>query len=140
MLVGDWRILFDVQDRIRIIMIQEVNNAMNESTNIQTIMQDGKPAFVVIPFDEYVRMFPKTARVPEGDAIPHEVVGLTIKKGYTLARAWREYLGLTQKEVAGRIGITQAALSQMEAGEKRMRKTTLEKLAVAMGIGIEQLR
>ena len=113
---------------------------MSTPTNIQTIMQDGKPAFVVIPFDEYVRMFPKTPRVPEGDAIPHEVVGLTIKKGYTLARAWREYLGLTQKEVAGRMGITQAALSQMEAGEKRMRKTTLEKLAAAMGIGTEQLR
>ena len=57
----------------------------------------------------------------------------------TLARAWREYLGLTQKEVAGRMGITQAALSQMEAGEKRLRKTTLEKLAAAMGIGTEQL-
>jgi DNA-binding XRE family transcriptional regulator len=112
---------------------------MNEPTNIQTIMQDGKPAFVVIPFDEYVRLFPKTARVPEGDAIPHEVVGLTIKKGYTLTRAWREYLGLTQKEVAGRMGITQAALSQMEAGEKRLRKATLVKLAAALGIGAEQL-
>lgn len=67
---------------------------MNEPTNVQTIMQDGKPAFVVIPFDEYVRLFPKTPRVPEGDAIPHEVVGLTIKKRYTLVRAWREYLGL----------------------------------------------
>ena len=88
---------------------------MNEPTNIQTIMQDGKPALVVIPFDEYIRLFPTTPRVPEGDAIPHEVVGLTIKKGYTLVRAWREYLGLTQKDVAKRMGITQAALSQMEA-------------------------
>ena len=113
---------------------------MNEPTNIQTIMKDGKPAFVVIPFDDYVRMFPETPRVPQGDAIPHDVVGLTIKKGYTLARAWREYLGLTQKEVAERMGITQAALSQMEAGEKRLRKATLEKLAAAMGTGVEQLR
>jgi DNA-binding XRE family transcriptional regulator len=102
-------------------------------------MQDGKPAFVVIPFDEYVRLFPQAPRVPECDAIPHEVVGLTIKKGYTLARAWREYLELTQKEVARRMGITQAALSQMESGEKRFRKVTLEKLSRAMGIGVEQL-
>ena len=89
---------------------------------------------------EYVRMFPKTARVPEGAAIPHEVVGLTIKKGYTLVRAWREYLGLTQKEISERMGISQAALSQMEAGEKRLRKVTQEKLAAAMGIVVEQLR
>lgn len=109
---------------------------MNAPTNIQTIMQDGKPTFVVIPFDEYVRLFSKASRNP----IPHEVVGLTIKKGYPLVRAWREYKGLTQTEVAERMGITQAALSQMEAGEKRLRKATLEKLATAMGIGVEQLR
>ena len=95
---------------------------------------------MVIPFDEYILLSPTTPRVPEGDAIPHEVVGLTIRKGYTLVRAWREYLDLTQKEVAKRMGITQAALSQMEAGEKRLRKATLEKLAAAMGIGVEQLR
>jgi len=38
------------------------------------------------------------------------------------------------------MGITQAALSQMETGEKRLRKATLEKLAMAMGISVEQLR
>jgi len=36
--------------------------------------------------------------------------------------------------------ITQAALSQMEAGGKRLRKATLEKMAAAMDIRIEQLR
>jgi transcriptional regulator with XRE-family HTH domain len=76
--------------------------------------------------------------VPEGDSIPHKVVGLTVKKGYPLVRAWREYLKLTQAEVADRMGISQAALSQMEAGGKRLRKATLEKPAAAMGIRVEQ--
>ena len=83
---------------------------MNEPTDIQTIMQDGKPAFVVIPFEEYVRLFPKAPRVPQGDAIPHEVVGLTVMKGYTLVRAWREYLSLKQAEVAERRGDRDFAL------------------------------
>ena len=78
--------------------------------------------------------------MPDGDAIPHEVVGLTVKKGSPLVRAWREYLRLTQEEVADRMGISQAALSQVEAGGKRLRKATLEKPAAAMGIRIEQLR
>ena len=78
--------------------------------------------------------------IPEGDAIPHEVVGLTIKKGNTIVHAWREYLRLTQTEVAERMVITQAALSQMGAGRKRLRKATLKKLAAAMGIDVEQLR
>lgn len=33
-------------------------------------------------------------------AIPHEVVGLVVKSGYSLLRAWREYLGKSQEEVA----------------------------------------
>ncbi len=113
---------------------------MNEPTNIQIINQDGHPAFVVIPYDEYVRAFRKTPRIPENGNIPNDVVWLSIDKGYTLARAWREYLRLTQVEVAARMGISQAALSQMEAGEKKLRKVSLEKLAKALGIAIEQLR
>ncbi|MDP2752638.1 MAG: helix-turn-helix transcriptional regulator [Rhodocyclaceae bacterium] len=54
-------------------------------------------------------------------------------------RAWREYLGLTQAEVAERAGITQAALFQMESGEVKLRKATREKLAKAMGLTTEQL-
>jgi ribosome-binding protein aMBF1 (putative translation factor) len=110
-------------------------------TNVQTIIQDGKPAFVVIPYHEYVRVFPadkSTAWVPD-DGIPHEVVRMTIGNAMTLARAWREYLGLTQEVVAARMGISQSALAQMEIA-KRPRRVTLEKLAAALGIGIEQLR
>ncbi|MCX5919027.1 MAG: helix-turn-helix transcriptional regulator [Deltaproteobacteria bacterium] len=113
---------------------------MNEPTNIQIINQNGHPAFVVIPYDEYVRTFRKTPRIPESGNIPNDVVWLSIDKGYTLARAWRDYLGLTQTEIASRMGISQAALSQMESGEKKLRKASLEKLAKALGVTVEQLR
>lgn len=112
---------------------------MSAHTNIQIIKQNGHPAFVVIPYKEYIKVFPDTVWVPEGGLLPHEVVGLTIKKGFTLARAWREYMGLTQKEVAGKMGITQAALSQMESSKKKLRKATLVKLASALGIEVEQI-
>jgi len=113
---------------------------MNEPTNVQIINQNGHPAFVVIPYDEYVRTFRKTPRIPESGNIPNDVVWLSIDKGYTLARAWRDYLGLTQTEIASRMGISQAALSQMESGEKKLRKASLEKLAKALGVTVEQLR
>ena len=74
------------------------------------------------------------------DAIPHEVVGLVIKKEMNLVKAWRTYLGLTQREIAKRAGISQAALSQMEKSTNTLRTPTLEKLAEAMGIGVEQLQ
>jgi DNA-binding XRE family transcriptional regulator len=112
---------------------------MNAPTEIQTIMQDGKPAFVVIPYAEYIRLFPAAKRIPAGDSVPHEVVSLMIDNDWPIIRAWREHLGLTQLEVAERAGISQAALSQMETSGKRLRKTTREKLAAALGVTIGQL-
>jgi DNA-binding XRE family transcriptional regulator len=113
---------------------------MSAPTDIQIIKQNGHPAFVVIPYDEYIKVFPEKPWIPENDLIPHEVVGMVAKRGFTLIRAWREHLNLTQKEVAENMGISQAALSQMESGEKKLRKATLEKLAMAMGLSIEQIR
>lgn len=112
---------------------------MNVHTDAQIIMQEGRPAFVVIPYSDYLRL--RRPFVPDdGESVPNDVVWLTIDKGYTLVRAWREYLGLSQKEVAERMGITQAALSQMESGEKKLQMATLEKLATALGVTTEQIR
>ena len=94
---------------------------------------------MVIPYDEYVRTFRKTPRIPESGNIPNDVVWLSVDKGYSLARAWREYLGLTQVEVAARMRISQAELSQMES-VKKLRKASLEKQAQALGVTVEQLR
>jgi len=44
---------------------------MNDPTNIQIISQDGRPAFVVIPYDECVRTFRKMPRIPESGNIPN---------------------------------------------------------------------
>lgn len=108
-------------------------------TNVQTIMQGGKPAFVVIPYEDYIRAFPSEKnRIPSGNRIPHEVIGLTVSGEYSLARAWREYLGLTQEEVAARMDISQPALAQIE-NATRPRRPTLQKLAHALGISVEQL-
>lgn len=108
---------------------------MSALTNVQFIEQNGKPAFAVIPYEEYLRLLPS-----EDVTIPHEVVGLVVKKGMNLVKAWRKYLGLTQAQVAKKAGMSQAALSQMEKGEKNLRTKTLEKLAVAMGLKVEQLQ
>lgn len=108
---------------------------MSTLTNIQIIEQNGKPAFAVIPYDEYLKLLPD-----EDVTIPHEVVGLVVKKGMNLVKAWRAYLGKTQTEVAKKAGISQAALSQMEKSENKLRTATLEKLAHVMDLSVEQLK
>ena len=109
---------------------------MNEHINYQTIKQNGKPAFVVIPYDEFVRLHPEVENEP---GIPHEVVINMIQNDISRIRAWREHLGFTQQEIATKLGITQAALSQIEAVDAKPRKVTLEKLAQALGCSIEQI-
>lgn len=107
---------------------------MNAHTNIQ-ILKDakGKPAFAVIPYSEYLNL--SKQRAP---TIPNAVVNKVINKDMTPIRAWREHLGLTQAEVARRLGISQSAYAQQEAKEP-VRKATREKIAEALGIAAEQL-
>jgi len=109
---------------------------MTGHTDIQIIEYNGEPAFAVIPYQDYLKMIPQD----KGDHIPNEVVGLMVKKRYNTVKAWRIYLGLTQKEIAKKAGITQAALSQMEKSDNELRTATLEKLAGAMGLNVEQLQ
>jgi transcriptional regulator with XRE-family HTH domain len=71
--------------------------------------------------------------------VPNDVVNLSFERGVSPMAAWREHFGLTQAEVAARIGITQAAYAQMER-VKRPRKATLAKVASATGLEAEQLR
>lgn len=113
---------------------------MNARIDFQTINgPDGKPAFVVVPYDEYLRTFTTRSSVGRTDLIPHEVVGRNIIDGVPMVRAWREHLGMTQAEVAECAGMTQAALSQIESGAHKARKATRAKLASAMGITVDQL-
>lgn len=72
------------------------------------------------------------------NAIPSEVVSLIFDNGFTPARAWREFLQLTQEECAIKLGISQAAYSQLETSNNP-RKTTRNKLATALGINPGQL-
>lgn len=107
---------------------------MKPLTNYQTI-NDSKDqsAFVVIPYADFVH---SQTYVPK-DGVPHAVVSKAVD-GMSMLAAWREYLMLTQEEMAQRMGITQAGYAQIEAA-KRPRKATLEKAAAAMGITLEQL-
>lgn len=107
---------------------------MNAHTeNVQIINgPDGVPAFVVIPYADYL------ASHTAPDLIPNEVVGMVVNEDITMVAAWRRHLGLTQAQVAERIGITQSAYAQQEVARKP-RKATLEKIAAALGITLEQL-
>ena len=104
----------------------------------QIIMQDGKPAFAVIPWEEYQKLIRQSP--DETDVwIPHEVVKANVINRASMVRAWREYFGMTQQELARRAGMTQPALARLEKSDSKPRVGTLKKISAAMDITLEQL-
>ena len=102
--------------------------------------KDGKPEYAVIPFKVFQDFFSEKVQQKEDNiTIPHEVVEKIVLNETSPIQAWREYLNLTQTEIAEKMGISQAAYSQMETSKKN-RKATLEKIAQAMNIDYLQLR
>ena len=110
---------------------------MNVHTDIQIIRQGGKPAFAVVPYDKWLEI--TGSDEDENIYIPHEVVGYQLKEGLSLIAAWRKHLNITQKELAAKTGMTQPAIAQIEKPGSKTQVKTLEKIAMAMGLDIEQL-
>lgn len=108
---------------------------------------DGKPAFVVLPYAEYLELVSnmpsaakaKTPRIPGDDTIPHEVISMMVDNEWSVTRAWREYLGLTQVDMASRMNVRQPTYAKMEAPDAKPRRSTRERLAAAFGLSPEQL-
>ena len=112
---------------------------MSAHTDPQIIIQNGKPAFAVIPWGTYQKLLHNQAEGDESDVwFPNEVVKANVR-GETLFKAWREYFKLTQKELAEKAGMKQSALARLENGNSKPRKATLKKIAEALGIELDQL-
>jgi len=113
---------------------------MKTHTDYQTIDYNGKPAFVLVPWEEFKRVRP----LLEGDkalstGIPQEVVEAHVLSDVPMIRAWREHIGITQGELAARMGISQAAVAKLEKPDAKPRAATLKKVAEALGISPTQL-
>ena len=112
---------------------------MNALTNnIQFINNEqGQPQFVIMPYTQYLELA-NTKQINTDTGVPNEVVNLVFDNNYSPVQAWREYLKLSQVEVANKIGISQSAYSQYEKSQK-LRKATRIKIASALGINPELL-
>ena len=111
---------------------------MSEPTNIQIIQQNGQPAFAVIPWTDYERLNAKKNHW-WGENTPHEVVTDVMVDGVPSVKAWRLFLGLTQQQVANGAGIKQSALARLEKNNHTPKPSTMQKIAIALGISVEQL-
>ena len=111
---------------------------------------NGNKQAVIISIEEYNRLLndadrdedfapiPYSAGPNDDETIPHEVVSISVEKDVKLQAAWRIYRRMSQADVAEVLGMTQAAVSQMEKADSP-RKVTLEKLANLYDCRVTQL-
>lgn len=120
---------------------------------IQIIERNGKPEWAVLPYEEYLKLIEQAelledirdfdemnAAIKRGDEelIPAAVVH-AILDGKSPIKVWREYRGLTQQQLADRIGISKPYLSQLETGKRTGPAEVLSAIAEALNVSLEQV-
>lgn len=95
----------------------------------------GNPLYAVVPFDEYEALLDADNRV----TIPHEVVALMVEKDISPMAAWRKHRGLSQAQMAVKLGVTQGAVAQAEKKGNKPHIGTLRSWARVLDCDVAQL-
>jgi DNA-binding XRE family transcriptional regulator len=121
--------------------------------SVQIIEKDGNPEWAVLPYETYlllveeaemlqdVRDYDATVEaIEQGEVelIPGEVV-YAILDGENPIRVWREYRGLTQKQLAEAANISKPYLSQLETGKRTGTTEVLTAVANALNLSLDDI-
>lgn len=120
---------------------------------IQIIERDGKPEWAVLPYEKYLQLVEQmelledirdldrmNAAIERGEeeVIPSEVV-YAILDGENPIRVWREYRGLTQQQLADKVKVSKAYLSQIETRKRQGSSQILSRIAKALNVSLEEV-
>lgn len=60
-------------------------------------------------------------------------------KGDSPIQVWRQYRGLSQQVLAESVGVSQAYIAQLEAGQRQGKPALFKKLAEALSVSVDDL-
>ena len=102
----------------------------------QVIATPAGERMVVIPLADYRQL----CHAAEGrdELIPAEFAE-RILDGESPVRVWREYRGISVRELAARAAISAAYLSQIEGGSRNGSLATMKALAAALSLELDDL-
>jgi len=121
--------------------------------SVKILEANGKPAFAVLPYDEYKALlevaedaddvaalarFAKRYAKGAEETVPAAVVDRLLA-GESPLRVWREHRGMSAAQVAGAVGITPAHVSKLESGKGDPSVAVLVKLANVLHTSVEEL-
>jgi DNA-binding XRE family transcriptional regulator len=121
--------------------------------SVKILEANGKPAFAVLPYDEYRALrelaedatdaaalvrFAKRFAKGEERTIPARVID-RILAGESPLRVWREERGMTATQLAAAVDITPAHVSKLESGKGEPSVSLLRKLAKTLDVDLDLL-
>lgn len=121
--------------------------------NVQIIEQNGKPAFAVLPIEEYNKLrailediedaatFGRIAADIESgkeELFPQEVVDALVK-GKSPVRIFREFRRMTPAQLAKECDVSPAHIYQIESGKRSMSVDLLRKMVRALNVDADLL-
>lgn len=121
--------------------------------NVQIIKKNGKPEWVVLPYKDFekinellediedikdIEKYLKSVEDNAEDVIPGEVTFAIIDDTHPI-RAWRKYKNIKMNQLAKKVGISGAYLSQIENGKRNPTIETLKAIANALEIEPEMI-
>lgn len=121
--------------------------------NVQTIVKNGKPEYVVLPWEEYQAMLEALEDRADAAALAGFAERLARGKEETLpaamverllggespVRVWREHRGLTQAQLGEAAGVAQSMVAMIERGDRRGTVDTLASIARVLNIDLDDL-
>jgi DNA-binding XRE family transcriptional regulator len=115
----------------------------------QIIVSEGKAAFVVVPYADWLEIqacLENASDIAAAEAFranPEETFPMKVAKalinGDNPVRVFRNYRGLTLKEVADKCGIAIPYLSQIETGKRTASVDVVKKVAAALAVSVDLL-
>jgi DNA-binding XRE family transcriptional regulator len=120
---------------------------------VQIIKKGDKPEWAVVPYDAYMKLVEKAemaqdvqdydsakAALEHGDdeLVPSEVI-YDILDGGNPIKIWREYRGLSQREMAENAGISVPYLSQLETNKRKGSLDVLSAVAKALKVSLDAI-
>jgi len=111
--------------------------------------EKGKPESVVLSKKNYEKLLGykedlddiralKDYEASGEEGFPSEVVERLVD-GENPIKVYREYRGLTQLKLSELVGVNQSYITQLESGKKKGAVRVLKKIAVALGLGLDDL-
>ena len=122
-------------------------------SEVQYIENNGKPAYAVIPVEEYNRLLAAASGESEGTEYTEIMAAIKSGKEETFpaefvdrllntdseVREWRKYRGFSQTSLAKATGLSQGAIALIEKGNRRPTVDTARKIANVLSCDIDDL-